>query len=176
MPKYERNSTTGKMEVSGYDAKDLGIKLKVTPHINEKSEITLDISPEISDFLRYDTLDASSGIVAPVFSSRQANTKVMIKDGETIFIGGMIKENIVDVKKPVPLLGDLFGDVPGLGLLVSKKEKVKQKMELIFFITVKLMKAGVKLDGAPAPEKTYKPNYDYSQEKWQETLKKRRVK
>ena len=176
MPKYERNSTTGKMEVSGYDAKDLGIKLKVTPHINEKNEITVDISPEISDFLRYDTLDASSGIVAPVFSSRQANTKVMIKDQETIFIGGMIKENIVDVKKPVPFIGDLLGDVPYLGLLVSKKEKVKQKTELIFFITVKLMKAEAKLKDVPLAEKAYKPTYDYSQEKWQETIKKRRIK
>ncbi len=176
MPKYERNSTTGKMEVSGYDAKDLGIKLKVTPHINEKGEITVDITPEISDFLRYDTLDASSGIVAPVFSSRQANTKVMIRDQDTIFIGGMIKENIVDVKKPIPFVGDLLGDVPYLGLLVSKKEKVKQKTELIFFITVKLMKAGAKLKDVPVPEKAYKPSYDYNQEKWQETVKKRRIK
>jgi type IV pilus assembly protein PilQ len=176
MPKYERNSTTGKMEVSGYEAKDLGIKLKVTPHINEKGEITVDIAPEISDFLRYDTLDASSGIVAPVFSTRQANTKVMIRDQDTIFIGGMIKENIVDVKKPVPFIGDLLGDVPFLGLLVSKKEKVKQKTELIFFITVKLIKAGVKLKDVPVPEKAYKPNYDYNQEKWQETVKKRKIK
>jgi len=176
MPKYERNSTTGKMEVSGYDAKDLGIKLKVTPHINEKSEITVDISPEISNFLRYDTLDASSGIVAPVFSSRQANTKVMIRDQDTIFIGGMIKENIVDVKKPVPFIGDLLGDVPYLGLLVSKKEKVKQKTELIFFITVKLMKAGANLKDVPLVEKSYKLNYDYNQEKWQENIKKRKIK
>jgi type IV pilus assembly protein PilQ len=176
MPKYERNSTTGKMELSGYDSKDLGIKLKVTPHINEKNEITVEISPEISDFLRYDTLDASSGVVAPVFSSRQANTKVMIKDQDTIFIGGMIKENIVDVKKTVPFIGDLLGDVPGLGLLVSKKEKTKQKTELIFFITVKLMKTGAKLKGVPTAEKAYKPDYNYNQEKWQETVKKRKIK
>ena len=176
MPKYERNSTTGMMEVSGYDAKDLGIKLKVTPHINEKGEITVDIAPEISDFLRYDTLDASSGIVAPVFSSRQANTKVMIKDQDTIFIGGMIKENIVDVKKPIPFIGDLLGDVPIIGLLVSKKEKVKQKTELIFFITVKLMKTGTKLKDVPLAEKAYKPKYDYNQNKWQETVKKRKIK
>jgi len=175
MPKYERNSTTGMMEVSGYDAKDLGIKLKVTPHINEKGEITVDIAPEISDFLRYDTLDARAGIVAPVFSSRQANTKVMIRDQDTIFIGGMIKESMVDVKKPIPFLGDLLGDVPFLGLLVSKKEKVKQKVELIFFITVKLMKAGKKLKDVPLAEKAYKPNYDYNQKTWQETVKKRRI-
>jgi Type II secretory pathway, component PulD len=176
MPKYERNSTTGKMEVSGYDAKDLGIKLKVTPHINEKGEIAVDIAPEISDFLRYDTLDASSGIVAPVFSSRQANTKVMISDQDTIFIGGMIKENMIDVKKPIPFVGDLLGDVPLVGLLVSKKEKVKQKTELIFFITVKLMKPGADLSDLPSVDKTYKPNYDYNQKEWQKTVKKRKIK
>lgn len=176
LPKYERNSTTGKMEVSGYDSKDLGIKLKVTPHVNDKNEITLDISPEISDFLRYDTLDASSGIVAPIFSSRQANTKVMIKDQDTIFIGGMIKENVVDVKKPIPFIGDILGDVPGLGLLVTKKEKTKQKTELIFFITVKLMKFGEKLKGVPVVDNVYKTNYDYNQNKWQKTVKKREIK
>jgi len=176
MPKYERNSTTGKMEVSGYDSKDLGIKLKVTPHINEKNEITVDIAPEISDFLRYDTLDASSGIVAPVFSSRQANTKIMIKDQDTIFIGGMIKENMVDVKKPIPFVGDILGDVPYLGLLVSKKEKIKQKTELIFFITVKLMKGGTRLKDVPISEKSYKPNYEYNQDKWKEGVKKRKIK
>ena len=176
LPKYERNSTSGKMEVSGYDAKDLGIKLKVTPHINEKGEITTDISPEISDFLRYDTLDASSGIVAPVFSVRQANTKIMIKDGETIFIGGMIKENIIDVKKPIPFIGDLLQDVPGLGLLFSKKEKSKQKMELIFFITVRLVKPGMLLKDGPIADKTYRPNYELSQDKWQAAAKKRRIK
>ncbi len=175
LPKYERNSTTGKMEISGYEAKDLGIKLKVTPHINEKSEIVVELAPEISDFVRYDTLDASSGIVAPIFSSRQANTKVMIKDGDTIFIGGLIKENLIDVKKKVPIIGDLMGDIPGVGLLVSKKEKMRQKTELIFFITVKLMKAGAELKDVPVASKSYKPDYELNQERWQKTKKQRRI-
>ena len=136
----------------------------------------MELTPEISDFVRYDTLDASNGIVAPVFSSRYANTKVMIRDGETIFIGGMIKENIIDGKKKVPLLGDLMGDVPYLGLLVSKKEKIKQKVELIFFITVRLMKPGERPADTPDPEKTYKLTYENSQDKWKDTVKKRKVK
>lgn len=47
MPKYERNSITGKMEITGYEAKDLGVKLKVTPHINENAQIVVDVVPEI---------------------------------------------------------------------------------------------------------------------------------
>ncbi|MFA5499639.1 MAG: secretin N-terminal domain-containing protein [Candidatus Omnitrophota bacterium] len=176
LPKYERNTTTGKMEIAGYEAKDLGIKLKVTPHINEKEEIVVDLAPEISDFVRYDTLDASSGIVAPVFSSRQANTKVMVNNGDTIFIGGMIKENIIDSKKKLPLIGDIAGDIPYLGLLFTKKVKVKQKVELIFFITVRLVRPGEELKGTPNPEKTYNPVYEQSVDKTKIFSKKRKIK
>jgi type IV pilus assembly protein PilQ len=176
MPKYERNSQTGKIEITGYEPHDLGVKLKVTPHINDNGQIVVDVAPEISDLLRYDTIDAASGIVAPVYTSRMANTKVMMKNGDTIFIGGLIKENIIDVKKPIPMIGDLLGDVPFIGLLVSKKEKTKQKIELIFFVTVKLMRAGEKLSDVPLSSRAYVPNYDLSQEEWQKTVKKRKLK
>ena len=173
MPKYERNSTTGKIEITGYEATDLGVKLKVTPHINEKSQIVVDIVPEINDLVRYDTIDATNGIVAPVLSSRQANTKIMINSGDTIFIGGLIKENLVDTKKPIPFIGDALGDVPFIGLLVSKKEKTKQKTELIFFVTVKLMKNGERLSDIPAASRTYVPNYNLTQEEWQKSVSKK---
>lgn len=176
MPKYERNSMTGKIEIVGYEAKDLGIKLKVTPHINEREEIVVDIVPEISDLLKYDTIDPANGIVAPVFTSRQANTKVMIKDGDTIFIGGLIKERVVDVKNKLPFLGDMMGDLPFVGLLFTKKDKMKQKVELIFFVTVKIMKKNKQLSDVPLPDKAYAPNYELSQEEWQKTVKKRKIK
>jgi len=176
MPKYERNTTTGKIEITGYDAKDLGIKLKVTPHINDRDEIVVDIAPEISDLLQYDTIDAANGIVAPVFTSRQANTKVMIKDGDTIFIGGLIKENVVDGKNTLPLIGDMLGNVPFVGLLFNKKEKTKQKVELIFFVTVNIMKKNKQMSDIPLPNKAYIPNYELSQEEWQKTVKKRKIK
>jgi type IV pilus assembly protein PilQ len=159
MPTYERNSTTGKMEITGYTAKDLGILLQVTPHINDNGEIVVDLLPTISDLLRYDTLDRASGVVAPVFSQRIAKTQVMIKDGDTIFIGGLIKENDVDTKKKLPFLGDLFGDIPYVGLLVTKKETVKQKTELIFFITVNVMVSGRQIKGSPVASEIYTPKY-----------------
>ena len=163
LPKYERNSSTGKMEITGYDPKILGVILKVVPHVNENNEIVIDLEPQISDLLRYDTLDKASGIVAPVFSSREAKTKVMIKDGDTIFIGGLIKENNVDIKRKMPFLGDIFGDVPYLGLLFTKKETTKQKTELIFFITVNLMTADKEIKDMPTSNKVYVPLYSLSQ-------------
>lgn len=176
MPKYERNAMTGKIEITGYDAKDLGIKLKVTPHINDKGEIVVDIIPEISDLLKYDTIDPANGIVAPVYTSRHANTKVMIKDGDTIFIGGLIKEKVIDGKNTLPIIGDVMQNVPFVGLLFNKKEKIKQKVELIFFVTVKIMKKDKQLSDVPLPSKAYMPNYELSQEEWQKTVKKRKIK
>jgi type IV pilus assembly protein PilQ len=159
MPKYERNSSTGKMEITGYDGKDLGIILKVTPHINDVGEIVVDLEPQITDLLRYDTLDATSGVVAPVFSTRIAKTQVMIRNGQTIFIGGLIRESDVNSKNKVPVLGDLCENVPILGFLTSKKEIVKQKTELIFFITVNLMTDDSSVANTPKPDKVYSPAY-----------------
>lgn len=163
LPKYERNSSTGKMEITGYDAKNLGIILKVTPHVNDNNEIVIDLFPEISDLLRYDTLDKASGVVAPVFSARQARTQVMIKDGETIFIGGLIKENNVDSRTKLPIIGDMLGDIPYLGLLFTKKGVVKQKTELIFFITVNLMSTGKEIIDVPKSNKAYVPLFTNTQ-------------
>jgi len=173
-PTYERNSTTGKMEITGYESKDLGIKLKVTPHINTKEEITIEMAPEISDLLRYDTLDAASGVKAPVFSTRVANTQVMVRDGETIFIGGLIKENNKDYKKKLPIIGDLLGDVPYLGLLFSKKETVKEKTELIFFITVHIVTPNKAIKDLPNVAKAYLPSFTLYEEK--NVSKRRRLK
>jgi len=176
LPKYERNSTTGKMEITGYEAKDLGIILKVTPHINSKGEIVIDLAPQISDLLRYDTLDRASGIVAPVYSTRIAKTQVMIKDGDTIFIGGLIKENDIDKKSKMPFVGDLLGDVPYLGLLFSKKETVKQKTELIFFITVNIMTADKVIKNIPQSSNAYVPMYTLTPEAAKPSKKKIKAK
>ncbi len=163
LPKFERSSTTGRMEITGYDPKDLGIILKVTPHINSKDEIVVELAPEITDLLRYDTLDPATGIVAPVFSTRQAKTQVRIKDGEIIFIGGLIKENDVKVNRPIPILGDLLGDVPGLGLLFNKKETRKQKVELIIFISVNILGTDKEIKDMPVSGKAPNPQFVLTQ-------------
>ncbi len=162
LPTFERNSSTGKMEITGYDPKDLGIILKVTPHINEKDEIVVELAPQITDLLRYDAL--TPDIKAPVFSARQAKTQIMVRDGDTIFIGGLIKENDVNTRKKMPFLGDIFGDIPYLGLLFTKKETTKQKTELIFFITVNLMSPDKEIKGVPRADKAYVPVYTATQE------------
>lgn len=134
-PKYERNADTGTMEITGYTEKNLGIELQVTPNINDQGDIIVDLKPNITDFLQYDTLDLSRGIVAPRFATRQAQTQVMVKSGQTIMIGGLIRENDKNYKNKVPFLGD----IPGINWFFTKTEKRKEKTELIFFVTVNLI-------------------------------------
>jgi type II secretory pathway component GspD/PulD (secretin) len=89
----------------------------------------------------------------------------MIKDGDTIFIGGLIKENDVHTRKKLPFLGDMFGDVPYLGLFFTKKEVTKEKRELIFFITVNLIKPGKEIRDMPAANRAHVPTFIATQEK-----------
>jgi len=136
IPTYERNSDTGTMEITGYEEKEVGVILNVTPHVNVEGDISIDLAPEISELLRYDTLDESRGIVAPVFSTRTAETQVMLRDGETLMIGGLIKKTVSDSEDKVPLLGDL----PWIGkALFTKTADAIDRTELIIFLTVHLV-------------------------------------
>lgn len=136
IPIFERNPDTGTIEITGYSEKELGIKLSVTPHINDVGDIVVDLKPEVSDLLGYDTLDAARGITAPRYSVRQAVTQVMVQDGQTIMIGGLIKENNVEYEKKVPFLGD----IPAIGKWwFTKTEEAIDKTELIIFMTVRII-------------------------------------
>lgn len=134
-PLFERNPDTGTMEISGFKEYPLGIKLSVTPNINDERDIIVDLKPQLNDFLGYDIYDASRQIKAPRFATREAQTQVMVKSGQTIMIGGLIKEDDIDYKKKVPILGD----IPGINWLFTKIEKSKKKTELIFFVTVNII-------------------------------------
>ncbi|MCQ9208025.1 MAG: secretin and TonB N-terminal domain-containing protein [Omnitrophica bacterium] len=132
IPLYERNSSTGVMEITDYKEEKVGVKLTVTPHVNAQKEIMVDLHPEISSFLQFDNY---GNIQAPVFSTREAITQVMVKDGETIVIGGLIKEETVDYVKKIPILGDL----PLLKYIFSKTTKTVDTTDLIIFVTVTLL-------------------------------------
>ncbi|MDD5595328.1 MAG: hypothetical protein PHY94_03675, partial [Candidatus Omnitrophica bacterium] len=69
-------------------------------------------------------------------STRNAETNVMIKDGQTLVIGGLISENKIKYNKKVPILGD----IPGLKYFFSKKEDTINRTELLIFITPHIVK------------------------------------
>ncbi len=136
IPTYERNDSTGNYEITGYDEKELGVILSVTPQINPEGYIVVKIEPEVSAFSTWDTFTTSGGTIqAPRFTTRKASTQVMVKNGETIVIGGLIKEQVTDRVYKVPILGD----IPILSLLFKKKEKEVDTTDLLFFITVNIV-------------------------------------
>lgn len=185
MPDFERNSTTGKMEISGYTSLkgagtpgatggiQSGVNLIVTPHINNKGEIIVDLVPSISDDIVFRPIDPQGNIYAPSIRERTAKTQARINDGETIFIGGLIREENVVIDNKLPILGDMFGNVPGVGLLVSHKSTQKVKRELIFFVTVNIITPGKRIANSPVIEKAHVPKYTISQQEATAAKKKR---
>ncbi|MFH1190559.1 MAG: secretin N-terminal domain-containing protein [Candidatus Omnitrophota bacterium] len=159
IPRFERNSTTGKMEITGYDQTNSGVVLDVTPHINDIGEIAMDIVPQIKQYLGTAPIAPDSDIFAPQFNTREAKTQVIVRDGQTIFIGGLISEREIDKRTKLPFIGDLLEDIPGIGLLFSHKNIVKERVELIFFITVHIMSPGREIKGVPLPDKAQAPAF-----------------
>jgi type IV pilus assembly protein PilQ len=140
IPTFERNSSTGKMEITGYADRDLGIRLSVLPQINNEKEIVVDVHPEITTLLGYDEL--TTDIKVPRFTTREAKTQVRIKSGQTVVIGGLIKENTIDTDTKIPILGD----IPLFLNVFRHKDKQISKSDILFFMTVNIVD-----DNVPMP-------------------------
>ncbi|MHB2025364.1 MAG: type IV pilus secretin PilQ [Elusimicrobiota bacterium] len=110
-----------------------GIQLTVTPIINADGRITLTINPNISQPSATATGNAATG--APAVDTRSAQTTVMVKDGDTIVIGGLIHDSMTDQVGKVPILGDL----PLIGWLFRNVNKVHTRNELLIFVTPKII-------------------------------------
>ncbi len=132
MPQYTTSSQTGALQVSGWTYLDIGIIFDVTPHVNNAHMVTLDIQPKITSILS--TIPASSTNVSanmPVLSTELVTTSVMIKDGETLVIAGLIKDNVSKTIKRVPILGY----IPILGWPFQQTIDAHQKTDLLIFLT-----------------------------------------
>lgn len=108
---------------------DVGVKLFVTPVINSTGYVTLKIRPEVSAVV--ETLETSSGNDIPIVETTEAETRVVVKDGATIVIGGLMKDTITLSTQKVPLLGDL----PILGAFFKNRSDTIQKEELVILMT-----------------------------------------
>ena len=132
IPNYEYSKDTGTRVVSGYTEQQIGVGLTVTPSINEKDYITLNLNPTIDEITGW----TGPNNERPIISTRNAETKVMIRDGQTLVIGGLISEKKLKSKKKIPILGD----IPILDYIFSKKEDTIDKTELLIFVTPHIIK------------------------------------
>ena len=118
--------------IQGFEYKDVGITLEVTPHISQAGLIRLEVSSEFTKLIE-DV--ATQSLNTPVTAKRTAKTVVTMGSGATVVIGGLIRDDKTRVTKKVPLLGD----IPGLGVLFTSQRDRTQKTNLLIFITPHIM-------------------------------------
>jgi type II secretory pathway component GspD/PulD (secretin) len=112
-----------------------GIQLNVSPRINPTDNtITLNLHPEVSVVTGF--LNAPGGGQLPQIARRYADTTVRVADGDTIVIGGLIREDDIKAVEKVPILGDL----PIIGMLFRKTNTQKDKSEIVMMIKVQILK------------------------------------
>ncbi|MGF1752233.1 type II secretion system secretin GspD [Vibrio makurazakiensis] len=119
------------------DRKEVGIKLKVVPRINEGDAVQLNIEQEVSNVL------GANGAVDVRFAKRQLNTSVIVQDGQMLVLGGLIDERALESESKVPILGD----IPVLGYLFKSTNTQVEKKNLMVFIKPTIIRDGMTADG-----------------------------
>jgi general secretion pathway protein D len=128
-----QNAVTGSQTLfNSIDRKDVGIKLSLTPQIASDDNVRLDVNQEISDVIA----TTSGNPAGPTTSKRSASTTVVVKDRQTMVIGGLIRDNATSSESKVPFLGD----IPILGWLFKTKTSTIDKTNLMIFITPYIIK------------------------------------
>jgi general secretion pathway protein D len=122
---YLTKEATGDQTYQTYEYKDVGVTLKITPQINQERFVRLKI------FQENVTLKKGAEEFRPTTLKRSAETTVIVKDKNTVVIGGIIGESIERGAYKVPCLGD----IPGLGLLFKSKSRSRNKTNLFIFLT-----------------------------------------
>jgi len=123
--------TAGAPVVNNVQYQPTGVILSVTPHINSGGLVTLDIEQQVSDVVQ----TTSSTINSPTFQQRRVKTKVIIQDGETISLAGLISEKKTQGNSGVPLLQE----IPVLGTLFSTKTNNRDRTELLVLLTPRVV-------------------------------------
>lgn len=112
------------------EKEETGVKVTMTPHVNDDNQITLNLQPEVSTIVGF---RGQSGM--PQVRVRKTNTTVRVENGQTVFLAGLLSEETSDDIRKLPLLGD----IPIIGLLFQHRSKVTRKNNLIIEITPKII-------------------------------------
>ena len=110
---------------------NIGIILRVTPHIAPDQMVEMEVAPEISALSADTPVKITDTVNASIIDLRSADTRVLVGNGKTVVIGGLMGNQKKDQVEKIPLLGD----IPYLGALFSRTVKSKTKQELLIFLT-----------------------------------------
>jgi len=116
----------GGLGAVGTPRQDVGTKITITPHLNESNDVRLDVVEEISE------QGATLGTLGAVaISKRAANTKLVVRDQQTVVIGGLLRSVVSRAEEKIPVLGD----IPVLGALFRKRQNTTEKRNLVLILT-----------------------------------------
>lgn len=118
--------------VNSVQYRDTGVTLNITPRISDNGLVVLEIEQNVSDVVETTT----SGIDSPTIQQRRIATTVAVNDGESLALGGLIREEAGNFQTGVPLLRD----IPVAGELFKNTEDVRQRTELIIMITPRVVR------------------------------------
>lgn len=135
------NTTTGiTSPFNTINRESVGVKLEVTPHINEGDSIILDIKQEVSGIADKNNIDG------PITDERKIETQILASDGQTVVLGGLIRDEVQAGSVRVPLLGS----IPLIGKLFRTQTNSKVKTNLLVFIRASVLRDNKMLEGATA--------------------------
>jgi len=130
-------------QINSVSYQSVGINMTVTPFITSDNLVEMIVNPETSELAdRSQWVQTSAGnsnssaVFSPVINSRSADTVVVVPDGQTVVIGGLMQSKKLSSEEKVPILGD----IPLLGLLFKHKVSSKAKTELMIFMTPHVVK------------------------------------
>ncbi len=132
-------TTTGGTVQQGVDRKDTGITLRLTPQISEGEYVKLDIYQEISAVK--DALNKGAAVDITT-TKRSAKTSVVVKDKETVVIGGLIQDQDTETVNKIPLLGD----IPLLGYFFKTRKTQRTKTNLMIVLTPRIIRGAEEMD------------------------------
>lgn len=127
--------TPGAPVVNTIQFRDTGVILKVTPRVNEGGLVQLDISQEVSDV----TKTTTSGIDSPTIQQRKINSSISVQNGETIALGGLIRDRRTSGDSGIPVLKD----IPLFGNLFKTTTDIDTRTELLVLITPRVVRTQV---------------------------------
>jgi type IV pilus assembly protein PilQ len=131
---YQQSASSGATSI---EFKKAVLSLKVKPQITPDNRIILDI--DVSDDTVGQVVVASGGVNVPAIDTRAIKTQVLVNDGQTVVLGGILETNRTEDVTKVPYLGD----IPILGNLFKTTNRTNNKDELLIFVTPKILREGV---------------------------------
>jgi type IV pilus assembly protein PilQ len=131
---YQQSASSGATSIS---FKNAVLQLQVTPQITPDNRIILDL--DVRDDEVGQVVVESGGVNVPAIDTREVTTQVLVNDGQTVVLGGILTTNSSNVTNKVPWLGD----IPVLGHLFKNTDRTNKKDELLIFVTPKIVRQGV---------------------------------